>query len=100
MKILLAILTLCFSLNANDLLDLLSESDKKRTIIATANCFRDYPNIRREVLEIERGIKNANDLRELYSLKGKMDSVGYDIGAHCSEYQNEAIAETTYNYRK
>lgn len=93
MKILLFLLTLCVGLNANDLLNNLSEYDKKRVIIAVANCFRENPHIRREVLEIERGIKNAQTMQQLYALKDKMDSVGYDMGVHCSEYQNGVLLE-------
>lgn len=69
MKILLFILTLCVGLNANDLLNNLSEYDKKRVIIAVANCFRENPHIRQEVLEVERGIKKRPNYANSTHLK-------------------------------
>ena len=93
MKFLLLILTLCFTLNANDLLNLLSESDKKRVIIATANCFRENPNIHSQVLELERRIESARSMNDMYALKNLLDSIGYDMGVYCGEYQNGALFE-------
>ena len=93
MKFLLLILTLCFCLDANDLLNLLSESDKKRVIIATANCFKENPNIHRQVLELERRIESARSMNDMFALKSLLDSIGYDIGVYCGEYQNGALGE-------
>ena len=93
MQILLLILTLCLTLNANDLLNILSESNKKRVIIATANCFRDNPNIRSQVLELERRIESAKSMNDMFALKNLLDSIGYDIGVYCGNYQNGALGE-------
>ena len=93
MKILSLILTLCFTLNANDLLNILSESDKKRVIIATANCFKENPNIHSQVLELERRIESARSMNDMYALKNLIDSIGYDMGVYCGEYQNGALGE-------
>ena len=93
MKILSLILTLIFTLNANDLLNTLSESDKKRVIIATANCFKENPNIHSQVLELERRIDSARSMNDMYALKNLIDSIGYDMGVYCGEYQNGALGE-------
>lgn len=93
MKILSLILTLCFCLDANDLLNILSESDKKRVIIATANCFRENPNIHSQVLELERRIESVRSMNDIYALKNLIDSIGYDMGVYCGEYQNGALGE-------
>ena len=93
MKFLLLILTLYFCLNANDLLNILSESDKKRVIIATANCFKENPNIHSQVLELERRIESARSMNDMYALKNLIDSIGYDMGVYCGKYQNGALGE-------
>ena len=93
MRFLLLTLTLSITLNANDLLNILSESDKKRVVIATANCFKEHPNIHSQVLELERRIESARTMNDMFALKNLLDSIGYDMGVYCGEYQNGALFE-------